>query len=104
MADEDEEIEYFKNYYKLANKMLNYIKPNKGGCLYTVKIKGSGSGFYWSLSDRSFLWIKKRADFYWVSNVKKDDQGRDCLFTPHTFGIGVLLLVPEEEIEWIGLN
>jgi hypothetical protein len=84
--------------------MSNFIKNKQGDCLYTVKIKGKGKGFYWSLSDRCFLWIDKGADFYWVDKVRKDEQGRYCLFTPHTFGIGVLLMVPEDELLWIGLN
>mgnify|MGYP003134729295 FL=1 len=101
---EDEDQEFFTNYIKLAARMAGFIKNKQGDCLYTVKIKGIGKGFYWSLSDKRFIWIDKSADFYWVDKVKKDDRDRYCLFTPHTFGLGVLLMVPEDEILWIGLN
>jgi len=104
VPNEDEDPEFFTNYIKLAARMAGFIRSKKGHCLYTVKIKGKGKSFYWSLSDKAFIWIDKGADFYWVDKVKKDDKGRCCLFTPHTFGLGVLIMVPEEEIEWIGLN
>ena len=101
---DDDEVEYFANYIKLAARMAGYIKSKQGECLYTVKIKGTGNGFYYSLSDKEFVWINKGSDLYWVDHIPKDEKGRYCLFAPHTFGIGVILLVPEEEIEWIGLN
>ena len=56
------------------------------------------------MSDKAFIWLEKSADYYWVDSVKKDEKGRYCLFTPYTFGLGLLVMVPEEEIEWIGLN
>ena len=101
---EEDETEYVTNYIKLAARMAGFIKNKQGDCLYTVKIKGKGKAFYWSLADRSFVWVEKSADFYWVDSMKKDEQGRYCLFTPYTFGLGILIMVPEEEIEWIGLN
>ena len=104
VSDEKDKVEFFSSYIKLAARMSNFIKNKSGDCLYAVKIKGKGKGFYWSLSDKRFLWVDKGSDFYWVDKVKKDEQDRYCLFTPHVFGIGVLLMVSEDEIEWIGLN
>jgi|TARA_Y100000114_G_C11728158_1_gene312094 hypothetical protein len=101
---EEEEKQYVTNYLKLAARMSSFIKNKKGEGLYTVKIKGKGKGFYWSISDKCFLWIDKGSDFYWVDSMKKDDKGRYCFFTPHTFGLGILIMVPEDEVEWIGLN
>lgn len=101
---EDEDPEFFTSYIKLAARMAGFIKNKKGHCLYTVKIKGKGKGFYWSLSDKAFVWIDKQSDLYWVDKVKKDEKDRYCLFAPYTFGVGILLMVPEDEIEWIGLN
>ena len=100
----DDEVEFFAKYIKLAARMAGYIKSKKGECLYTVKIKGNGKGFYYSLSDKEFLWVDKGSDFYWVDSISKDEKGRYCIFTPYIFGIGAILLVPENEIEWIGLN
>ena len=101
---EDEDEVFLTKYLKLAARMSSFIKNKQGHCLYTVKIKGKGKGFYWSLSDRTFVWVDKGADFYWVDSKKRDEKGRYCIFTPYTFGLGVLLLVPEEEIQWVGLN
>ena len=104
VPNEEEDQEFFLNYVKLAARMAGFIKNKQGDCLYAVKIKGTGKAFYWSLSDKAFIWMDKGSDFYWVDKVKKDDQGRYCFFTPHTFGLGVLIMVPEDEIQWIGLN
>lgn len=101
---DEEEREFFTSYIKLAARMAGFIKNKQGHCLFTVKIKGEGKGFYWSMSDKAFVWIDRSADFYWVDKIPKDEQQRYCLFTPYTFGIGLLLLVPEDEIQWIGLN
>ena len=104
LSDKNDEGELFSSYIKLAARMSNFIKNKQGHCLFTVKIKGKGKGFYWSLSDKQFIWIDKNSDFYWVDSVKKDAKGRYCLFTPYTFGMGLIIMVPEDEIEWIGLN
>tara|TARA_R110002074_G_scaffold77715_1_gene176190 strand:- start:19 stop:336 length:318 start_codon:yes stop_codon:yes gene_type:complete len=104
VSSEEEDQEFFLNYVKLAARLAGFIKNKQGDCLYTVKIKGKGKGFYWSLSDKAFVWIDKGSDFYWVDKVKKDEKGRYCLFTPHTFGSGILIMVPEKEILWVGLN
>ena len=101
---EEDDKDFFTNYIKLAARLAGFIKNKQGDCLFTVKIKGKGKGFYFSLSDKCFLWVDKGADFYWVDSVKKDNKGRYCLFTPYIFGLGVLLMVPEDEILWIGLN
>jgi hypothetical protein len=104
MPNNEEDQEFLNKYIKLAARMAGFIKNKRGDCLYTVKIKGKGKGFYWSLSDKAFIWIDRGADLYWVDKVKKDARGRYCLFAPYTFGIGVLVMVPEDEIQWIGLN
>ena len=104
VSGEEKDVEFFTKYIKLAARMAGFIKNKEGNCLYSVKIKGKGKGFYWSLSDKAFIMVDKSADFYWVDKVKKDDKGRCCLFTPYTFGIGVLIMVPEDEIQWIGHN
>ena len=104
MSFDDEEVEFFTKYIKLAARMAGFIKNKQGECLYTVKIKGSGGGYYYSLSDKGFVWVNKGGDFYWVNSVVKDKMGRYALFSHHTFGMGMIFLVPEDEIEWIGLN
>ena len=101
---DDDEVEFITKYIQLAARMAGFIKNKKGDCLYSVKIKGKGKGFYWSLSDKTFISIDRSSDFYWVDKIKKDEKGRYCLFTPYTFGAGALIMVPEDEIQWIGLN
>ena len=104
VTDEEEDVEFFTKYIKLAARMSSFLKSKKGELLIAVRIKGEGQGFYWSLSDRQFVMINKSTDLYWVDKVEKDEKGRLCLFTPYTFGMGIIIAVPEEEIEWIGYN
>jgi hypothetical protein len=56
------------------------------------------------LADKKFILVDKGSDFYFVHAVEKDDKDRVCLFTPHLFGIGQLIMVPEDEIIIIGFN
>ena len=104
MTDEEKDVEFFSKYIKLAARMSNFLKSKKGELLIAVRIKGEGKGYYWSISDRGFVLVEKSVDFYWVDKVPKDEKGRFCLFTPYTFGMGMVILVPEKEIEWIGYN
>jgi hypothetical protein len=104
MTDDENDIEFVNKYIKLAARMSNLLKSKKGELLIAVKIKGEGKGYYWSISDRAFVLIERSADFYWVDKMAKDKKGRLCLFTPYTFGMGNIVLVPEKEIEWLGYN
>ena len=36
--------------------------------------------------------------------VEKDEQGRICLYSPYIFASAVFIMVPEEEIEFVGFN
>ncbi len=105
MMEEDEyskEIE--ANSIKLAVKLSGWTKSKDGKLLKPVKIKGTGKGFYWSLSDKRFVWVDKKLEWYLVGNVPPDEKGRLCLYSPFIFASGVVCRVPEEEIDFIGFN
>jgi len=104
MSDLLETTEFRTNYIKLAAKLSGYLKSKDGFLLEPVKIKGKGKGFYWSLSDKSFGWVDKELEWYLVTGVPQDEQGRLCLYSPYIFASGIICRVPENELDFIGFN
>tara|TARA_Y100000593_G_scaffold95104_1_gene199752 strand:+ start:12736 stop:13053 length:318 start_codon:yes stop_codon:yes gene_type:complete len=96
--------EYKTNFIKLASKLGGWIKAKDGSLLSPVKIKGGGKGFYWSISDKRFVWVDKSLEWYYVGGVAPDDRGRLCLYSPFIFASGILCRVPKEEVEFVGFN
>jgi len=103
-----EEVHYSKefksSFIKLAVKLTSMIKSKDGYLFEPVKIKGRGKGFYWSLSDKRFVWVDKELEWYHVYSVEPDEKGRLCLYSPFIFASGIICRVPEEEIDFIGFN
>jgi hypothetical protein len=96
--------EYEANFIKLAAKLSGWTKAKDGTLLEPARILGGGKGFYWSISDKSFVWVDRDLEWYLVSGVAPDDQGRLCLYSPFIFASGVICRVPPKEIELIGFN
>ena len=87
----------------LVDKMAKFMKNKAGYLLETVHLKGNNGSYYWSLSDKKFVYISQKAEFY-IMPWGKDDKGRLYLFSPYLFASGVIIMVPEEDIEFIGFN
>jgi len=104
VSDPLETTEFRSNYIKLAAKLSGWLKAKDGSLLHPVKIKGNGKGFYWSISDKRFVWVDRKLEWYMVSGVDPDEQGRYCLYSPYIFASGILCRVPEEEIDFLGFN
>tara|TARA_R110002074_G_scaffold336120_1_gene506553 strand:+ start:484 stop:798 length:315 start_codon:yes stop_codon:yes gene_type:complete len=104
MEDGDYSEEYKANFIKLAAKLSGYIKSKSGYLLQPVRIRGNGKGFYWSISDKIFIWVDRNLEWYHVDGVAPDDRGRLCLYSPFIFASGVICRVPEEEVEFVGFN
>ena len=104
MEEEYYSKEFKSNFIKLAVKLTTMLKSKDGYLFEPVKIKGSGKGFYWSLSDKSFVWVDKQLEWYHVYSVQPDERGRLCLYSPYIFASGIICRVPEEEIEFLGFN
>jgi len=96
--------EFQSNFIKLAVKLTGLLKSKDGYLFEPVKIKGKGKGFYWSVSDKSFVWVDKQLEWYHVYSVPPDSKGRVCLYSPFRFAIGIICRVPEEEVDFIGFN
>ena len=104
MSDDSKKTDFQVNAMKLAAKLTNYLKDSKGNSLQMVGFKQKGTAFYWSITEKSFILVNKSSDWYFAPIREKDEMGRVCLYSPYLFAMGVLILVPEEEIDLIGFN
>jgi hypothetical protein len=102
MFKEDENKQN-KIYQDLATKAAELLKDKQGNLLITVKIKGTGHGFYWSPNKKGLIFVPRDAEYYYI-DWKKDDKGRSFLFLPHFLTSGVIICVEPEEIEFLGHN
>jgi hypothetical protein len=104
MEEEYYTKEFQTNFIKLAAKLSSMVKSKDGFLFEPVKITGKGKGFYYSLSDKCFMWVDKDLEWYHIYSVDPDDKGRLCLYSPYIFASGIICRVPEEEVEFIGFN
>jgi len=86
-----------------AETLETFIKDSKGNPLEMVTIKGSGSGYYYSMSDKKPILVPRAGEYYLVSE-KPDDLGRLKVYSHYKFTSGVVLLIPKDEIQRIGWN
>ena len=86
-----------------AETLEVFIKDSKGNPLEMVTIKGSGSGYYYSMSDKRPILVPRDGEYYLVSE-KPDDLGRLKVYSHYKFTSGVVLLIPKDEIDRIGWN
>jgi hypothetical protein len=87
----------------LADTLSVFIKDSSGNPFPQVTIKGSGYGYYYSMSDKKTVLVPRNSEYYLISN-KADKKGRLRVYSHYKFSTGIVLLVPEEEIEIIGCN
>jgi len=104
MSEEYQSKEFEDSFIKLAAKLSGWLKSKDGHLLEPVNIKGSGKAFYWSISDKRFVWVDKQLEWYMVSGVAPDDQNRICLYSPFIFASGIICRVPVDEIIFLGFN
>ena len=91
------------NYAKLVKKISKMFKDGNKNNLKSVMISGKGIGFYFDLVSNAFIPIQKQSEMYYLPLVA-DDAGNFYIFSPYGFSKGAIILVPEEEIEFIGYN
>ena len=96
--------EFQSNFIKLAVKLTSMLKSKDGYLFELMKFKKSGKGFYWSLSDKAFIWVDRELEWYHIYSVDPDEKGRICLYSPYIFASGIICRVPEEDVDFIGFN
>jgi len=87
----------------LVEKLEKFMVSKAGNLLPSVKLKGEGGGYYYSASDRSFVFVGRNSELYLLP-WKRDSKGRLYVYSPYTFKQGMIILVEEEEIELLGFN
>ncbi|QDP62176.1 MAG: hypothetical protein GOVbin1807_175 [Prokaryotic dsDNA virus sp.] len=96
-ASQEEKDLYF------AETLSKFMKDSNGNPFEQVKIKGEGYGYYYSMSDKKTILVPRAGEYYLISN-KADHKGRLRLYSHYKFTTGIVILVPEDEIERIGWN
>jgi len=104
MADELKRDKFLTNTYKLAAKMASALRTKDKKLLECVRFKEDGHGFYYSIADKSFVWVNRKEEWFYVPFVEKDERGRVCIYSHYLFSMAVFIMVPEDEIELIGFN
>ena len=91
------------NYTKMAKKIASLLKEGQKNSLRSVIIKGKGIGYYYSVSSMQFIPVPKQSEMYYLP-IEPDENNNVFLFLPYTFSQGAIILVPEEELHFIGYN
>ena len=92
-----------KTIENLAIKGSKYLKAKNGHLLKIVTIKGEKQGYYYSPSEKKIILVPRKAEFY-LLEWKKDENDRLFLYLPNLSVGGVIISVPEDEIEFLGYN
>ncbi len=87
----------------LVEKLEKFMVSKAGNLLPSVKLKGKGGSYYYSASDKSFVYINRNAELYLLP-WKRDEKGRLYLYSPHTFKQGIIIMAEEEDIVLLGFN
>tara|TARA_B100000131_G_scaffold141145_1_gene137315 strand:- start:248 stop:553 length:306 start_codon:yes stop_codon:yes gene_type:complete len=101
MTISDEELD--KKLEELMKKLQKATTKGEQTVLHPIVLKGNGPHFYWSISDKTFLQVPNPSELYVMANKGKKD-GKLYVFSPGTWQRGVVYLIPEEIIEYIGEN
>tara|TARA_Y100000114_G_C11711754_1_gene303841 strand:+ start:721 stop:1038 length:318 start_codon:yes stop_codon:yes gene_type:complete len=104
MSEEDKDKEFLTNSFKYAIRLAGALKTKDGELLPIVKFKEKGLGFYYSITDKSFVMINREEEWYFVPYVKEDELGRICIYSPYLFSMAIFIMVPPEELETVGYN
>ena len=104
MDDEKKKTKFLANSIKLAAKLAAGLRTKDGELLQLVKFKKQGEGFYYSLSDKRHVLVNRGEEWFYVPFVQKDKMDRICLYSPYLFSMAVFIMVPEEEVDFIGFN
>jgi len=87
----------------LYEKLEKFLKSKDGNLLPSVKLKGEGGGYYYSVSDRGFVYVDRNSELYLLP-WRKDEKGRLFLYSPYTFKQGMIIVAQEDDILLLGFN
>ena len=93
----------YKNPDKLAQKLAQFLKDGDGELLMPIKLKGKGTGYYYSHNEKRFIHCPRDGEYYlmpWAS----EDKEKCYVYTHYSWQIGAILRVFKDDIEFIGFN
>jgi hypothetical protein len=91
------------DYAGVASKIVDLLKKGEKNNLVSVMIKDTGQEYYFDLATNQYILIKKQAEMYYLPLTKSDD-GKCYVFLPYVFASGAIILVPEDDLLFIGHN
>ena len=91
------------DYAGVASKIAGLLKKGEKNNLISVMIHENGQDYYFDLATNQYILIKKQAEMYYLPLQKTEDD-RYYVFLPYIFASGAIILVPEEDLLFIGFN
>ena len=94
------------SFSELSDKIAKLLKNNSENSLeavYLDPIKTSESGYYYSPSKLSFVYIPQQAELYKLP-VPHSDPDKIYLYSPYNFRNGIIISVDKDSIISIGEN
>ncbi len=91
------------DFTKIAKKIAKLLKDGVKNNLSSVMIKGKDSGYYYNVVTMTFILIQRRSEMYYLP-IEPDENKNIYIFLPYTFSQGAIILVPEEDVEFLGFN
>ena len=101
MSTGDAELD--KKLDLLMEKLKKASSKEKKIVLHPITLKGKGPHFHWSINDKMFLEVKGQSELYVMADKGKKD-GKLYVFSPGSWNKGVVYLIPEEIVVYIGEN
>ena len=89
-------------YLKLAETFAKLTQTKSKDLLRLVTIKGKGYSFYYAPRKAQIMRVNRKDEMY-LMPWAKDDKDRYYVFVPKG-SAGLLIMVPEDEIEIHGYN
>ena len=87
----------------VASKIADLLKKGEKNNLTPVMIRDNGQSHYFDLATNQYIYIKKQSEMYYLP-IQKTEDDRCYVFLPYVFSSGAIILVPEEELLFIGSN
>ena len=91
------------DYKKLAKEMIKFKKEATKNTLKSVIIKGKGEAYYFDTVTNEFILVKNNSEMYYLP-IEEDERGRLSIFLPYIFNTIAIILVPKDDIIFIGYN
>ena len=72
--------------------------------LPSVRLKGTGQGYYYSINDKKLIRVPRNGEFYLLHLEDAQDDRKCFIYTHHNWLTGCILSVYKDDIEFIGDN